>query len=344
MSAAGRLRERCDELLASIERGVVPRWARADLAEFLPLSLQASGGRAEAAAEINAKRSEDSDVIRGRIRAVVGAMPLMQPMDELVSNVCKRLAAKGWTAGEWTIRDELRQLRKEGSVGLGTETTDAKCYGARRGDQRERGVMSEVATMAAKNQERKRARVLAARRQIVEGAQRKREDEPNAGAAPAAPAPAKEPVCFKRSDFVLRESICNVWAANAPPEMTPEDLTRSATYLPRIQDLRAGDIIWATNHRQRWAAEIYVVDALAGSCATIVLRVVDLPAPLEDTEGQHLPPGYTIVRESDGLFYPQRVADGFLMRPLGEGYRRHSEAFGWTMNYLAVVNRGGPRG
>ncbi len=212
---------------------------------------------------------------------------------------------------------------------------------------------TQAETIAKKNQERKVERVLAGRRRILEDGQRRREEEGRAGAAPApAPAPApttpKEPVCFKRSDFVLKESICNVWAANAGPEITVDALARSETYLPRIQDLKAGDVIWVTNYQRRWVGEVYVADSIAGRCAPIVLRVIELPPPLEDTE-QQLPSAYFIKRTEEGYCPMRRARPGLdvqdsPMRPAGENFRRFEEARSWLMTYIATVNKGGPRG
>jgi hypothetical protein len=104
------LLERLDKLIAST---TAPSTTDVDLRAFVDLALEAQAGRAQAARKTNADRAEDSDIIRGQIRAVVGVLPLASPLRELVDVVRKRLEAKGQSAGAWQIEDELRQLRRE---------------------------------------------------------------------------------------------------------------------------------------------------------------------------------------------------------------------------------------
>lgn len=110
MSTAARLRAALPEICAVLKR-TRRAWAP-DVVEFLELALEASRGRGEGAARVSGERSA---LTRGRIRAVVGALPLSQPMHELVAVVRQRLDGRGWSAGKWTIEDELRVLRKEAS-------------------------------------------------------------------------------------------------------------------------------------------------------------------------------------------------------------------------------------
>lgn len=121
-----RLLARLDVLTASC---TAPSTLDTDLRDFVELKLEARAGRAEHAVEMSRARS---DLNRGRVRAALGAAPLGKPMAELVKVAQKRLQAKCQDVGEWTIRDEIRVMRREsGSCGgRRTETTSRMCQGA----------------------------------------------------------------------------------------------------------------------------------------------------------------------------------------------------------------------
>ena len=92
-----------------------PSSSVAALRAFVEQALQGQQGRAEHATRVNEERRAKSDEVRGRIRAVVGVLPLTTPLEQLVDAIEKRLKAKGQGASRWRIADEVRQLRKEAS-------------------------------------------------------------------------------------------------------------------------------------------------------------------------------------------------------------------------------------
>ncbi len=105
-SAAGRLRERCDELLASIEaRGVVPDWARADLAKYLRRRFEGAAGQARSARERSQARA--ASIAEG-IRRARGALPLSRGVAGLVQ---RRIARKGPSAFGLERVPDLRKIR-----------------------------------------------------------------------------------------------------------------------------------------------------------------------------------------------------------------------------------------
>ncbi len=110
-SRTARLREELPELLEAIKRGRVPAWARLPMAEYLQLSLEASRGRAEAAAQRSAERWAAN---HERVREALGSAPLNHRLGGLVAVVGKRLGKD--TLRARAIRAHLLALRAESCV------------------------------------------------------------------------------------------------------------------------------------------------------------------------------------------------------------------------------------
>lgn len=101
--------------LDSVASSTLGSSVTAELRQFVELRLEAQAGRSDSARRINEEASARSDLVRGRIRFVAQGLPLTRPLAELAEIVHKRLAARGWAAGNWQVLDELRTLRAEAS-------------------------------------------------------------------------------------------------------------------------------------------------------------------------------------------------------------------------------------
>lgn len=113
------LLRRLDKLITS---STLPSTVDTDLRNLVELALHAKGGRVESAQRLNEKRREVSDAQRGLICSEVKALPLSTPLHELLTTIRKRLGDRGKAIGDWTILDELRQLRKDAAEASDTES------------------------------------------------------------------------------------------------------------------------------------------------------------------------------------------------------------------------------
>lgn len=120
---------RLDVLIAS---STAPSTTDVDLRNYVELCLEARAGRAEGAYRINAARAEASEETRGRIVAHMRGLSLWAPLRDLIPEVRKSLAARGFTATDWQIVTEIRARRRKEREAKGMEGTESKLSPERR--------------------------------------------------------------------------------------------------------------------------------------------------------------------------------------------------------------------
>lgn len=122
------LLERQAELLAAIERGQVPTWARAHLVALVRHALDTHEARARAAALASLRRSE-------RIKAGILLALAVLPPDErgVACVVLRRITRYGPAAYGLATVPDIRTIRKAIATRRGIPDRDARNAEARRG-------------------------------------------------------------------------------------------------------------------------------------------------------------------------------------------------------------------
>lgn len=121
----------------------------------------------------------------------------------------------------------------------------------------------------------------------------------------------RAPLVVPRNACHLGEAKRNAWEIDLPAGAKPEELLDRSALGPVARELSLKDLIYAQPSDGSWVAIYRVVDAGLNHAQLALLQKFDLPARVEDDQGD--PPGFRIQRDDVLGWHAIRLADGVMM-------------------------------